>query len=121
MKGGTAIKVLIPLLIFGVVVYIGIPILISHLHFLAIQDRAKEMAKFSRFYTRTEIVKKIIERAEENNVKLDSTWIEVWNELNYTNIRFYYEDTISYMGRYTLIRPHSIHVREIQSTVNPKY
>ncbi len=121
MKGGTTIKVLIPLLIFGIGAYIGIPILISHLHFLAIQDRTKEMARFSRFYTYQEMIKKIIERAEENNIKLDSSWIEIWDEGNYTKIRFYYEDTLNYLGRYTLIRPHEVYVEEIQSTVKAKY
>jgi|Deesub1362A_J573_1020465.scaffolds.fasta_scaffold00043_27 hypothetical protein len=121
MKGGTTIKVLIPLLIFGIVAYIGIPVLISHLHFLAIEDRTKEMARFSRFYTRQEIIKKIIERAEENNVKIDSSWIEIWNEGNYTNIKFYYEDTLNYLNRYTLVRPYEVYVKEIQSTVKAKY
>lgn len=121
MKGGTTTKVLIALLIVGLGAYIGIPILISHLHFLAIQDRAKEMARFSRFYTQEEMIKKIIERAEENNVKIDSASIEIWNEEGYTKIRFYYEDTINYFGRYTLIRPHEVYVEEVPSTVSPKF
>lgn len=121
MKGGAGTKVLIVLLIFGLGAYIGIPILISHLHFLAIKDRAREMAKFSRFYTQGEMIKKIIERAEENNVRVDSSWIEIWDEGGYTKIRFYYEDTIRYFGKYILIRPHQVYVEEIPSAVKSKY
>lgn len=115
------VKILIPLVIVGALIYFGIPVLISHLHFLAIKDRAKEMAKFSKFYSRGEIISKILERAHENNVKIDSSWIEIWEEEGYTKIRFYYEDTITYLGKYTLIRPHEVYVQEIPTFISPKY
>lgn len=115
------VKFLIPIVILGILIYLGIPILISHLRFLAIKDRTKEMAKFSKFYSRREIISKILERANENNVKIDSSWIEIWEEGGYAKIRFYYEDTITYVGRYTLIRPHEVYVEEIPTFITPKY
>ncbi len=120
MKRGF-VKFLIPIIIFGILVYLGIPVLISHLHFLAIKDRTKEMAKFSRFYSKSEILSKILERANENNVKIDSSRIEIWEEGGYTKIRFYYEDTIRYFGKYTFIRPHEVYVEEIPTSITPKY
>ena len=120
MKKGF-VKFFIPILIFAILAYIGIPILISHLHFLAIKDRTKEMAKFSKFYSRSEIISKILERASENKVKIDSSSIEIWEEGGYTKIRFYYEDTIRYLGKYTLIRPHEVYVEEIPTFITPKY
>jgi hypothetical protein len=120
MKKGF-VKFLIPILIFAILAYIGIPILISHLRFLAIKDRAKEMAKFSRFYDRREMILKIIERANENNVKIDSSSISIWEEGGYTKIKFYYEDTIRYFTGHTIIRPHEVYVEEIPTFVSPKY
>lgn len=115
------VKFLIPIIIVGILIYLGIPILISHLRFLAIKDRAKEMAKFSKFYSKTEMISKILERAKENNVNMDSSWIEIWEEGGYTKIRFYYEDTIRYFGKYTLIRSHEVYVEEIPTLITPKY